>query len=65
VNGITHAGPKGTATVLTASKLADENSLDEPRKVSPVSERITVPGSKFPHTFPAQSLTVLRWSTKP
>jgi len=64
-NGIARTGSKGTVTVLAASKLTDENSLDEPRKISPVSEKITMPGSEFPHTFPPQSFTVLRWSAKP
>lgn len=56
---------KSTAqtTVLTSAQLADENSLAEPRKVSPVNTRIKVGGASFHHTFPARSLTVLRVAT--
>jgi alpha-L-arabinofuranosidase len=47
-------------TVLTSEKLSDENSLDDPRKVYPVSNRIRIPGARFRHAFPPHSLTVLR-----
>lgn len=54
---------RAQATVLTSSQLTDENSLAEPRKVSPVSVRLKVSGPVFRHPFPARSLTVLRVAT--
>ncbi len=55
--------PRAQATVLTSAQLTDENSLAQPRKVSPVSARLKVSGATFRHTFPARSLTVLRVAT--
>jgi len=46
--------------VLTAPDLKAENTLDEPKKVSPVERQLTIAAKQFPHTFPSHSLTVLR-----
>lgn len=46
--------------VLASDNPTDENSLDEPLKVSPKTSTIKLNGAKFTHTFPANSLTVLR-----
>ncbi len=54
---------RAESTVLTSSQLTDENSLAEPRKVSPVNARFKVSGATFRHAFPARSLTVLRVAT--
>ncbi len=51
------------ATMLTSAQLTDENSLAEPRKVSPVNTRLKVSGPVFRHPFPARSLTVMRIGT--
>jgi alpha-L-arabinofuranosidase len=53
-------GSTAQAIVLTSEKPEDENSLEEPTKVSPKTETIDVPGPKFRHTVPGNSLTVLR-----
>jgi alpha-L-arabinofuranosidase len=50
----------GTVTLLTSANLNDENSLDNPRKVAPVVKKLDLPGSTFTHTFPANSVSVLR-----
>jgi alpha-L-arabinofuranosidase len=55
---------KGTATVLTSESATDENSLENPTKVSPKTETFDVSGSGFRRTFPGNSLTVLRIKTK-
>lgn len=57
---------EGTAslTVLTSAKATDENSLEEPTKVAPVTRSIAVAGPTFRHTFPAHSISVLRLKTK-
>lgn len=46
------------ATVLTGEP-TDENTLDAPRKVAP-QESVLPIGPNFTHTFPANSLTILR-----
>ena len=48
------------AIVLTSEKATDENSIDEPTKVSPKTETLDLSGNKFTHAFPGNSLTVLR-----
>ena len=48
------------AIVLTSASPRDENTIDQPTKVSPRTETLTVRGPKFTHTFPGNSLTVLR-----
>ena len=56
------AGPlhaTGTATVLTGAP-SDENSLDGPNKVTPVSSPVNGVGPQFRYTFAPHSLTVLR-----
>jgi alpha-L-arabinofuranosidase len=54
----------GTAdvTVLTSARAEDENSLEQPRKVYPVSGRLAGVGAAFDHTFPPNSLTIFRLS---
>ena len=59
IDGASQLKSTGLAMTLSGG-LADENSLDEPRKVAPVS--VTVSGVKreFMYTFKPCSLTVLR-----
>ncbi len=49
-----------SATVLTSENATDENTLDEPTKVAPSTQSLTLSGPIFDHTFPANSLTVLQ-----
>ena len=53
-------GSGATALVLTSERPQDENSLDEPTKVAPVKQRLESNGSVLQHTFPPNSVTVLR-----
>lgn len=55
---------KGEAIVLTSASPVDENSLEEPTKVSPKTESINVSGSQIHRSFPGNSVTVLRIGTK-
>jgi alpha-L-arabinofuranosidase len=48
------------ALVLTSASPTDENTLDNPTKVVPVAEKLTAAGDTLSHTFPGNSLTVLR-----
>jgi alpha-L-arabinofuranosidase len=60
------AGPavkSATATVLTSADPADENTLEQPEKVAPVTRAVDVKAAKFRYTFPAHSVTVLRLRT--
>lgn len=48
------------ATVLTSENPEDENTLEQPGKVSPVTRKVTSDGSALTHVFPPNSLTILR-----
>lgn len=61
--GASNLTGQGTAIELTSSSGADENSLAEPRKVSPRSEAISCTGATLTRTLPGNSLTVLRFNT--
>jgi alpha-L-arabinofuranosidase len=50
----------GQAIVLSSGSARDENTIDEPMKVSPKTETLAVSGPKITRSFPANSLTVLR-----
>jgi alpha-L-arabinofuranosidase len=55
----------GTAAVLTGDEPEDENTLDEPTKISPKSEQFNFNGSICTREFPGNSFTILRFhSTK-
>jgi alpha-L-arabinofuranosidase len=51
---------KGTATVLTSENPTDENSLENPTKVSPKTEDVQFTGTSLTREFPGNSFTVLR-----
>ena len=63
LNGARNLAGSGTATVLTSDDLKDENSLDNPLKVSPKTEPLSYHGSSLTRSFPGNSLTVLRLKT--
>jgi alpha-L-arabinofuranosidase len=50
----------GSETLLTGTSLNDVNSLAEPNKVAPQTRAFKAAGPVFKHTFPGNSLTVLR-----
>jgi alpha-L-arabinofuranosidase len=52
--------PTTTAIVLASDKPEDENTLERPTKVKPVTLTLNDAGAAFHHTFPANSVTVLR-----
>jgi len=57
------AGPaikSATATVLTSADPGDENTLDQPEKVAPVTRPADITSPQFRYTFPAHSVTILR-----
>jgi alpha-L-arabinofuranosidase len=48
------------AIVLTSGNATDENTLEEPNKVAPKEITIRNAASQFRHSFPANSVTVMR-----
>ncbi len=55
---------KAEAIVLASEKPEDENTLSNPRKVSPITTTITQIDGQFRHVFPANSVTILRLKAK-
>lgn len=53
-------GPAAFATTLTSAGAMDENSLEEPLKVSPKPVKIEVSEGNLRHELPANSFTVVR-----
>lgn len=60
LNGIKSPASSARAILLTSEKGSDENTIDNPTKVSPKTETYDLTGSTLTHTFPGNSLTVLR-----
>jgi alpha-L-arabinofuranosidase len=56
--------PTARAIMLSSAKAEDENTLDQPAKVKPVTLTLNHAGAAFQHTFPANSVTVLRVKLK-
>ncbi|HSC52955.1 MAG TPA: alpha-L-arabinofuranosidase C-terminal domain-containing protein [Phnomibacter sp.] len=54
----------GSATMLTSASALDENSLEEPLKVSPKTANITLNKGVLKYSFPANSLTVFRFASQ-
>lgn len=63
LTGIAKLGGNAQAIVLTSANPTDENTLDEPAKVVPTTKTLTLAAPSFTHTFPGNSLTVLRLKT--
>ena len=60
LEGVAKLGRSAKATLLTSEKSTDENTLDNPTKVKPLTKTFSVTGTSMTQTFPANSLTVLR-----
>jgi alpha-L-arabinofuranosidase len=52
--------PTATTIVLAAEKPQDENTLDQPEKVAPVTSIWHDAGTSFHHTFAGNSVTIMR-----
>jgi alpha-L-arabinofuranosidase len=64
LNGISRISPTATAITLTSGSPTDENTLEQPEKIFPVTKKVEGLGPTFRYTFPAYSVTVLRLKTK-
>ena len=54
---------KGKSIVLTSGSPLDENTMEQPTKVSPKTENVKFSGTTITRSFPGNSLTILRLST--
>lgn len=63
IRGARSVRPKGEAVVLAAGKLDDTNSITEPTKVVPRTEKVNGLSADFTREFPAYSVTVLKLKT--
>jgi len=59
LEGARSVRPRASALVLTGNPM-DENTLESPLRVAPRPETITNAAPRFRHTFPANSVTVMR-----
>ena len=64
ISGVASVAAKGSAIVLKANKLDDTNSIQEPNKIIPVTEKAKGLGTNFSRTFPPYSITILELKTK-
>jgi alpha-N-arabinofuranosidase len=55
--------PDGTMTLLRHDDLKAMNTIEEPRKIAPVTTPVTGLGASFRRTLPGYSVVVLRMRT--
>jgi alpha-L-arabinofuranosidase len=56
--------PKATTIELASANTQDENTLEQPTRVVPVTRTFSVGGSTLDYSFPPNSVTVLRFKTQ-
>jgi alpha-L-arabinofuranosidase len=64
LSGANGLSGQATAVVLTSENATDENSLVEPTKVSPKTQKMEFKGTTLSRSFPGNSFTVLRLKTR-
>jgi alpha-N-arabinofuranosidase len=64
ISGASSVAAEGKAVVLQADSPNDTNSLQEPAKIIPVTEKVQGLGLEFTRTFPPYSITVLELKAK-
>ena len=64
INGAPKIEPEGEAVVFTASSPNDTNSIGDPNKVVPYTEKVNGLSADFTREFPAYSVTVLKLGAK-
>jgi alpha-L-arabinofuranosidase len=55
---------RGSVTVLTSGNPLDENTFEQPAKITPQTAALSAPSPAFTHTFPPYSLTIMRLTTR-
>jgi alpha-L-arabinofuranosidase len=63
LNGASNLTGDGKIITLSSASPLDENTLDEPTKVSPKTETVKIPSNTLKRTFLANSLTIIRLYT--
>lgn len=64
LSGVRSVSAKGEAVVLAADSLDATNSLTEPNKVVPRTEKVDGLGADFTREFPPYSITILKLQSK-
>ena len=64
LQGAKNIRPEGIEIQLVGTTVKDMNTLDQPKRVAPVTNKITGLGSKFQRSVPAYSVTVLKIETR-
>lgn len=64
LDGVAEVGKVGKQFVFQAESLGDDNSLENPFKLTPKERPLAVPGSRFTVTLPPYSVSVLRIPVK-
>ncbi len=60
IEGVSAVSPTGQATVLASGQLTDQNTFEDPAKVSPKTSTLENVNAQFNYSFAPSSLTVLR-----
>jgi alpha-L-arabinofuranosidase len=64
INGATKIEPEGERVSLVGQSLNDTNSIEEPSKIVPRTEKAEALSASFTREFPPYSITVLKLKTK-
>lgn len=64
ISGVNSIADDGTAIVLKADNRKETNSIDDPQKVVPSTEKVNGLGTSFTRTFPPCSITILELQAK-
>jgi alpha-N-arabinofuranosidase len=64
ISGITSVQASGEALVLKADQPDDTNSINDPKKIVPVAEKVDGLGPSFTREFPPYSVTILELTAK-
>ena len=64
ISGTSTIEAEGSATVMKASSPDDTNSINEPKKVVPVTEKVDGLSADFTREFPPYSITILELKAK-
>ncbi len=64
LKGVKKVQPRGEAVVLAGASLEDTNSIENPKKIIPRTEKITGLSTNFTRVFPAYSVSVLKIKTR-
>jgi alpha-L-arabinofuranosidase len=64
IRGIGRVAPDAEATVLTSARASDNNSMENPAKIVPITTPARIDSPKFTREFPAYSFTLLKLKTE-